>query len=110
MPVQVIVQQQGPLPINVTFNSEGNEPVYLEVNGSVFSSVPNIMTGILIQIDGVTVSKALIFSNQASTHRTVVPSYAKVQLGYGQHTIALSPITSTTLSDYNDFYTAVIHY
>ncbi len=110
MAIQVIVEQQGPLPIKVPFNVVSDAPVYLEVNGSVWSGTPNTMIGILIEVDGVAVGKALIFSNTAATHRTVVPSYAQLQLGFGQHTITLSPVTPTTTSDFNDFYTAVIHY
>ena len=110
MSVQVIVDQQGPLPIKATFNSLTDEPVYVEVNGSVWSQIPNVPIGILVEVDGTVVGKALIFSNTASTHRTVVPSYAQLNLGFGQHTIVLSPVTETTLSDQNDFYTAVIHY
>lgn len=110
MSVQLIVAQPGPLPITATFNSLTDEPVYVEVNGSVWSTVPNTLIGILVEVDGNVVGKPLIFSNQPSTHRTVVPSYGQVQLGPGQHTIVLSPVTQTTLSDQNDFYTAVIHY
>ena len=110
MSVQVIVDQQGPLPIKAAFNSLTDEPVYIEVNGSVWSTVPNTLIGILVEVDGVVAGKALIFSNQPTTHRTVVPSYGQVQLGPGQHTIVLSPVTPTTTSDSNDFYTAVIHY
>jgi len=110
MPVQVLIAQQGPLPIKATFNSLTDEPVYVEVNGSVWSTTPNTMIGILVEVDGIAVGKALIYSNQASTHRTVVPSYGQVQLGPGQHAITLSPVTGTTTSDGNDSYTAVIHY
>jgi hypothetical protein len=110
MSVQVIVDQQGPLPIKATFNSLTDEPVYVEVNGSVWSTTPNTPIGILVEIDGIVVGKALIYSNGPTTHRTVVPSYGQVQLGPGQHTIVLSPVTPTTTSDVNDFYTAVIHY
>ena len=110
MSVQVIVDQQGPLPIKATFNSLTDEPVYIEVNGSVWSNLPNTLIGILVEVDGIVVGKALIFSNQPATHRTVVPSYGQVQLGPGQHTITLGPVTPTTTSDSNDFYTAVIHY
>jgi len=110
MAVQVILDQQGPLPIKAAFNSLTDEPVYVEVNGSVWSQMPNTPIGILVEVDGSAVGKALIFSNQPTTHRTVVPSYGQVQLGPGQHTIVLSPVTPTTTSDENDFYTAVIHY
>lgn len=110
MSIQVIVDQQGPLPIKATFSVPTDEPVYLEVNGSVWSEFPNNMIGILAEVDGVAVGKALIFSNTPDTHRAVVPSYGQLQLGFGQHTIVLSPVTPTTTSDSNDMYTAVIHY
>ena len=110
MSIQVIVQQQGPLPIKTSFNVVSDAPAYLEVNGSVRSATPNTMIGILAEVDGIAVGKALIFSNTPDTHRAVVPSYGQLQLGFGQHTIVLSPVTPTTTSDPNDFYTAVIHY
>ena len=109
MPIQVLVSQAGGLPIKATFNSVGDEPVYLEVNGSIWTELPNFMIGILIQIDGQSVGQAVIFSNTPETHRAVVPAYIQLQLGFGQHTIELLPL-SFTLSDANDFYTAVIHY
>src|SRR5215208_2963261 len=105
MSIQVIVDQQGPLPIKATFNLVTDEPVYLEVNGSVWSSSPNTMIGILAEVDGAVAGKALIFSNTPDTHRAVVPSYGQLQLGFGQHTIVLGPVTPTTTSDSNDFYT-----
>ena len=108
MAVQVIIDQKGPLPIQATFNSIGDEPMYLEVNGSVWTQTPNQMIGIVIQIDGQSLGTAQIFSNGPSTHRAVVPAYIPVQLGEGQHTLTLS--TSNSVSDFNDFYTAVIHY
>ncbi len=52
MAIQVIIQQVGPLPITVNFNAPGNEPMYLEVNGSVWTQVPNQMIGIAIELDG----------------------------------------------------------
>ena len=110
MSIQVIVDQQGPLPITATFNVVTDEPVFLEVNGSVWTNLPNTPIGILVAVDGAVVGKAIIFSNTPTTHRTVVPSYSQLQLGFGQHTIVLSPVTPPTASDANDFYTAVIHY
>jgi len=108
MAIDVIINQQGPLPIKELFNSPGDEPVVLEVNGSVWTQSPNTMIGIQVWIDGNVVGKAQIFSNTATTHRTVVPAYIQLQLPFGQHTIALTPFPGT-VSDVNDFYTAVIH-
>lgn len=109
MAVQMILSQVGPLPITATFNSIGDSPMYLEVNGSVWTQNPNVMIGINIQIDGQAVGTAKIFSNGSSTHRAVVPAYIQVNLSQGPHKLTLSA-ASNTVSDFNDLYTAVIHY
>jgi hypothetical protein len=111
MSVQVILSQKGPLPITATFNAPGDIPVYLEINGSVWTQTANQMIGIQVQLDGQNLGQANIFSNAAATHRAVVPGYFKAQLKFGvQHKLVLSAATGTTVSDLNDFFTAVIHY
>ena len=112
MSVQVIVNQKGPLPITVNFKAPGDAPVYLEVNGSVWTQTANNMIGIQVQLDGQVLGLAQIFSNAAATHRAVVPGYFPVTLSYGKpHTLVLSAAPgTTTVSDFNDFFTAVIHY
>ena len=110
MAVQVILSQVGPLPITANFAAPGDAPMYIEVNGSVWSQSANVMIGIAIKLDGQSVGTAQIFSNGNATHRAVVPAYIAVQLSEGQHTLSLSPATTQTVSDYNDSYTAVIHY
>ena len=109
MPVQVVLSKQGPLPITVNFNALSDAPVYLEVNGSVWTQSANTMIGIQIAVDGAALGKAQIFSNTASTHRAVVPAYIPLQLKFGQHSLTLSALPNT-VSDVNDFYTAVLHY
>jgi hypothetical protein len=110
MAIQLIINQAGPLPITVSFNAPGDEPMYLEVNGSVWSPNADALLGIQIELDGQSVGAAQIFSNGSTTHRACVPAYVPIQLGEGQHTLSLSAETGSTVSDYNDFYTAVIHY
>jgi len=111
MSVQVIVSQKGPLPISVAFNSPGDLTAILEINGSVWTQTANSMIGIQVQLDGANLGQANIFSNTASTHRAVVPAYFKIALKYGtQHKLVLTAATSATTSDFNDFFTAVIHY
>ena len=111
MPIQVILSQKGPLPLSVSFSPPGDLAAILEVNGSVWTTTANSLIGIQVQFDGVSLGQANIFSNTPSTHRAVVPAYFKVQLKYGtQHKLVLSTATSTTTSDFNDFFTAVIHY
>lgn len=110
MAVQVLVQQAGPLPIKATFQALGDLPTYLEVNGSVWSQTANVVIGIAVNLDGQNVGQAKIFSNGPATHRAVVPAYIPIKLSQGPHTITLSAATGQTVSDFNDFYTVVIHY
>ena len=110
MAIQVIVQQAGPLPINVTFQAPGDEPMYLEINGSVWSQSANEVIGIGVNLDDQEVGHARIFSNGSATHRPVVPAYIPIKLSEGQHTLSLFPDTEQTVSDFNDFYTVVIYY
>lgn len=110
MAAQIIINnQQGALPVSASFNSMGDIQMVLEVNGSVWSQSTNVMIGIDVAIDGKPVGTAHIFSNGPSTHRAVVPAYFPIQLGQGQHKITLSA-AANTVSDFNDYYTAVIHY
>jgi len=111
MALQVILSQKGPLPITVNFKSPGDLPVILEINGSVWTQTANSMIGIQVQVDGATMGQANIFSNTPSTHRAVVPAYFPLQLKYDvPHTLVLSAAPGSTVSDFNDFFTAVIHY
>jgi hypothetical protein len=64
----------------------------------------------LALLDGQNIGVSEIFSNGTGTHRATVPAYLEVQLQFGDHTLVLVPNTSDTLSDGNDFYTAVLHY
>src|SRR6185437_1519175 len=109
MPVQVIVQKQGALPLTVNFNALSDAPVYLEVNGSVWTQTANQMIGFQVAVDGQALGKAQVFSNTTSNHRPVVPAYFPLQLKFGPHSLTLSALPGTT-SDINDFYTAVLHY
>jgi hypothetical protein len=110
MAVQVIISQAGPLPITASFSAPSDAPLYLEVNGSVWSSTEGTMIGIGINLDDQEVGTAQIYSNGNTTHRTVVPAYIPVQLTEGQHMLTLFLNTGETTSDGNDFYTAVLHY
>ena len=69
MGLQVLIQQAGPLPIKVAFNAPTDAPMYLEVNGSVWSQSNNTMIGISVQVDNNVLGQAQIYSN--GSQRTV---------------------------------------
>lgn len=91
MAIQVVIQQAGPLPITVNFQAPGDEPMILEVSGSVWTQSANTMIGIGIKLDSQVVGAAQIYSNGTATHRAVVPAYVPIQLSQGQHTLSLYP-------------------
>lgn len=108
MAVQVVLRQQGPLPLKATFDAPGDMLMHIEVQGSVWTQTANQMIGIDIALDGTNIGTAQIFSNANSTHRTVVAAYIPVKLTQGQHILTLS--ANNSVSDYNDSYIAVLHY
>lgn len=110
--LQVVLNEKpGPLPLNITFNALSDGPSTLIVHGSVWSTSANQKIGVAIQLDGAQVGTAQLFSNGASTHRAVVPTYVPIKLQQGQHTLNLSLLPGTqTTSDLNDFFTVVIDY
>ena len=111
MAIQVIVSQKGPLPVSVNFSAPSDAPMYIEVSGSVWTQTANSMIGIEIHLDNQEIGFAQIFSNANATHRAVVPAYIQIQLQQGQHSLVLKAVGgTTTVSDSNDFYVAVLHY
>ena len=110
MPILPIINQSGPIPISANFLPPTDAPATIYVAGSVWSQQTNVMIGITITLDGVIIGTAQIFSNGNATHRAVVPVLIPVQLTFGNHTLSLSGMTSETVSDSNDFFTAVLMY
>jgi hypothetical protein len=100
----------GPLPISATFNAPSDAPSCFALSGSVWSLTANQMIGFSLQLDGVTIGSAAIFSNTSSTHRAVVPSYIPVTLTFGPHKLTLIPLNSYTTSDQNDLFNVVLLY
>lgn len=110
MAIQVIISQAGPLPITVPFNAPGDEPMYLEINGSVWAPAAGQMIGIAAELNGTVLGQAQIFSNGSTTHRAVVPAYFDLRFSDGPQSLTLTVANSNTTSDSNDFYNAVLHY
>jgi hypothetical protein len=109
MAIQVILNESGPLPLTANFNAPGDEFMYLEVNGSVWTQSTDVLIGIVVALDGTVIGYAQLWSNLAATHRAMVPAYIQVQLSQGEHTLTLSA-ASNTVSDEHDIYTAVLHF
>ena len=111
MPVLSILNQGvGPMPISVSFTAPSDGPSCFSLSGSVWSTTANQLIGVSLQLDGVTIGSAAIFSNASSTHRAVVPSYIPVTLTFGPHKLTLVALNSYTTSDQNDLFDVVLLY
>ena len=108
--LSILNQAKGPLPIQTSFKAPSDGPTCLVLSGSVWSARANQMIGIQLQLDGKVIGSAEIFSNGASTHRAVVPSYMPVTLAFGQHTLSLVALNSATTSDFNDFFNVTLQW
>jgi hypothetical protein len=103
-------QVQGALPHSVTFTAPSDGPACFVLSGSVWATAANQMIGITLELDGVAIGNAQIFSNAASTHRAVVPTYIPVKLTFAQHTITVVALNASTVSDVNDWFNVTLLY
>jgi hypothetical protein len=109
MPILSILNQvKGPLPIKATFKALSDGPSCFVLSGSVWSPTAGQVIGVQLELDGKVIGSASICSNGATTHRAVVPSYIPVTLTFGQHTLTLLPLNSSTTADQNDFFDVVL--
>jgi len=111
MPTMSLLNQaKGPLPITVNFSAPSDGASFFGITGSVWSQTANVMIGVGVELDGKPIGSASIFSNGASTHRNVVPSYIPANLAFGKHTLTLVPLTGSTISDVNDLFDVILLY
>jgi len=108
--MQILNQVKGGLPVSATFPSPTDGPAVLVLSGSVWCRNADQMIGITLELDGKAVGTAQIFSNAASTHRAVVPSYIPVTLSIGNHTVTVVALNSQTTTDYNDVFDVTLIY
>ncbi len=110
---EIIIDQKGPLPIEVQFDNPGDVPIIFEVSGSCYTQQEYGTIGINTQIDGEQVGNSIIWSNSANVHRATVTKYIKINLDpsravQDKHTLKLTSMPNTD-TDYNDWFSVVMH-
>ena len=101
----IIAQNQtGPLPLKIPFTAPISGDVTIAFSGSCWSSTANNPGGVEVLLDGQSLGKALLFFNSASLHQALPTQIFATTLSEGPHTITLVPLSSTVLSDRNDFF------
>lgn len=105
----VIAQNQtGPLPLKLPFTTPITGDVTIAFSGSCWSSTAANPAGVEVFLDDVSLGKALLFFNNASQHQALPTQFFATNLSEGPHTLSVRPISSTVITDRNDFFSAWI--
>ncbi len=111
---QVVINQNGPLPITASFQALSDGPALVMLSGSVWTQNADTLIGVDLSVDGgPAIGGANIFANNAATHMAVVPIVIPYIFSLGPpptHEITLSAGTTGTVSDQNDFFQVTILY
>jgi hypothetical protein len=110
MQVLEIINQSGPLPIKASFNSPLDGPSLIVVTGSLWATAANTQMQLIVFLDQTQIAIGTLFSNGASTHRTMPTLFIQVNLTAGTHQLALFPGGNAVTSDANDPFNASLIY
>lgn len=107
---QTLIASVGPLPLSATFNSEGDGYVLFYVSGSAWSGTPGSSISFTLYLDNQAIGTSAGFTNEAQSHKTLVPIFIPAKISYGQHTVELQIESSVTNTDYNDNFNVMLIY
>jgi hypothetical protein len=105
----VINAQSGPLPLQGSFNAESDLTMILFVSGSAWTTNPGTWAGCEVLLDGTTLDVVAVYCNEANSHRALIPTLFPINVGFGSHTISLSPLDGSSTDD-NDYFNAILIY
>jgi hypothetical protein len=108
--LQVIVEQFGPAPLSVQFNAPADGPVTFFLSGSAWANTANQLIGVSVELDGVPIGTAVVFCNESTSHRALVPVLMNAVLTAGVHTITILPNNAYTVTDGNDYFQVALLY
>ena len=99
----------GTLPYQFSYTPDNDQDVLIQLAGSAWSGTANVSIGLYVKIGGVQVTKTEVFSNGASTHRSLIPGNANYTFPLNVVDDQIQPveieigvISSETVFDVND--------
>jgi hypothetical protein len=108
--MQTLISQPGPLPITVTFTSQEEGDVIFFVSGSAWSQGTGTL-GFELFMDGSAIGFSYRFTNEAQSHKTMVPVMLPWQITLGDHELTLAVETnSAAVTDENDYFNVSLIY
>lgn len=106
--LQIVISQNGPVPISVQFDAQADGPLTFFLSGSAWSNQPGQWVGVAMELDGVPIGSAAVFCNEATSHRALVATLSVANVTFGQHNLTLLPTSQNTVTDVNDFFQVAI--
>jgi hypothetical protein len=107
--IQTVISGAGPLPITTAFTAEGDGDVVFFVSGSAWSNSASAIS-ITLYLDGQAIGTISGFTNEPSSHKTLVPAFFPATLTAGEHEVSLTVQSSGTVTDYNDNFSVTLIY
>ena len=110
--MQTLVSNAGPLPLVGNFTAEGDGNAILYVSGSAWSETPQSPITIAVFVDSAQIGTISCFTNEATSHKTLVPAFFPITLTQGQHVIELTTALDggITVTDENDNFNVTLIY
>jgi hypothetical protein len=96
--------QTGALPQKFPFDLPISGDVTIAFSGTCWSKLAAAICGVTVYLDDTKLGDVPLFFNSASQHLTLPTQFFAANLDFGPHTITLRPLTDTTVSDQNDFF------
>ncbi len=108
-----LIDRSGALPLTYTFENSVAGNKFFMLSGSTFTSTANKICGVNMVIDQGTANEQSIgttelWLNQPNQHSTLPTLMASANLTAGSHTITLTPSSSDTRTDLNDYYSVLM--
>jgi hypothetical protein len=107
--------QQKTLPFTTTYTPNIDSEIVLMLSGSAWTSRVNCKIGLVLEIDGVEICSAEIFSNGPTTHRLLIPGIVShtFKINYKDSSpepvnITVKALNGDTLFDQNDYISLTI--
>ncbi|WP_326579913.1 H-type lectin domain-containing protein [Streptomyces sp. NBC_00481] len=100
------VVNNAPYPFTATATSNGGK-LLVQFSGSAWRGTPGKVSVDLL-MDGAVVATASVYTNEASSHKALVPVAVLIPAAAGPHTFTARPSGASTRLDANDYFTVTV--
>ena len=107
---KVIVDQAGPLPINLRVNWPSSGPVVMAVSGSAYTNTPGSMLAVKVSVALTGLVTLTQCANAAGMHLAFPAAMPVINGVIGDTPISITAANGTTLTDSNDRFTVTLIY